>query len=176
MKKVFTIFFTLVLGIKSCYAKNTIEIIGDATQIIVPSYALGMAVNETGWSGVGQFVAQFAGMEIAVNGLKNLVSEERPDHSDKNSFPSGHTASAFSGAAFIHKRYGIKRAILPYLAAGFTGFSRVQAKRHHVHDVLAGAAIGEMTGWFLTSRLGDSTTTSVQASPQDIKFNFNTKF
>lgn len=176
MKKVFTIFFTLVLGIKSCYAKNTIEIIGDATQIIVPSYALGMAVNETGWSGVGQFVAQFAGMEIAVNGLKLLVSEERPDHSDKNSFPSGHTASAFSGAAFIHKRYGIKRAILPYLAAGFTGFSRVQAKKHHIHDVIAGAAIGELTGYFLTSKLGTNTQTNVQASPEGIKFNFNTKF
>ncbi|MCR5194001.1 MAG: phosphatase PAP2 family protein [Alphaproteobacteria bacterium] len=146
----------MVLGIKSCYAKNTIEIIGDATQIIVPSYALGMAVNETGWSGVGQFVAQFAGMEIAVNSLKNLVSEERPDYSDKNSFPSGHTASAFSGAAFIHKRYGIKRAILPYLAAGFTGFSRVQAKKHHIHDVIAGAAIGELTGYFLHQNLAQT--------------------
>ncbi len=87
-----------------------------------------------------------------------------------------HTASAFSGAAFIHKRYGIKRAILPYLAAGFTGFSRVQAKKHHIHDVIAGAAIGEITGYFLTSKLGTNTQTNVQASPEGIKFNFNTKF
>ena len=189
-------FFNLVPGIKSLamaskfiptiliallfahqsFAKSNIESIGDATQLIVPAYALGMAVSETDYSGVGQFVAQFTGMEIAVNGLKYLVPEERPDHSDKHSFPSGHTASAFSGAAFIHKRYGIKRAILPYIAAGFTGFSRVYAKRHHFHDVVAGATIGGLTGYFLTSRLNNNTTAKVEISPNDLGLRFNTKF
>ncbi len=163
------------MGPKVLHAKSDIESIGDMTQVMIPAYALGMTMNESDWTGTKQFVAQFAAMEIVVNGLKHFVPEDRPDHSDKKSFPSGHSASAFSGAAFIHKRYGIKRAIIPYIAAGFTGFSRVYAKRHHVHDVLAGAAIGGLTGYFFTSRQ-TGTSTQVELSPESVALRFNTTF
>lgn len=167
--------FAMLVGTNSLYAKSDIESIGDMTQVIIPAYALGMTINEPDYTGTKQFIAQFAGMEIVVNGLKYLVPEDRPDHSDKHSFPSGHTASAFSGAAFIHKRYGIQRAILPYIAAGFTGFSRVYAKRHHIHDVLAGAAIGELTGYFFTSRQ-TGTSTHVELSPESVALRFDAAF
>jgi hypothetical protein len=49
---------------------------------------------------------------------------------------------AFAGAEFIRKQYGIGWAAPAYLAAGFVAWSRVEARRHHTHDVLAGAAIG----------------------------------
>ena len=40
-----------------------------------------------------------AGMAFGVKTiLKNVVNEERPDHSDDQSFPSGHTALAFAVA------------------------------------------------------------------------------
>ena len=38
--------------------------------------------------------------------LKQVVDEERPDHSDCKSFPSGHAALAFAGATSLHKAYG----------------------------------------------------------------------
>lgn len=158
------------------FAKSTIESIGDFTQVIVPAYAFGMAINEDGWTGAKQFVTQFAASQITVEGLKLAIPEERPDHSDKRSFPSGHSACAFSGAAFIHKRYGIKRAIIPYLAAGFTGFSRVHAKRHHIHDVLAGATIGGLSGYFLTTRYNDKSQANIELLPDGAKLNFYTKF
>ncbi|HHD79408.1 MAG TPA: phosphatase PAP2 family protein [Epsilonproteobacteria bacterium] len=69
----------------------------------------------------------------------------------KDSFPSGHTSSAFSGATFIHKRYGLKYAIVPYLGAIYTGYSRVHSNRHYTRDVVAGALIGVVSSWYFTS-------------------------
>ncbi|MEG3155654.1 phosphatase PAP2 family protein [Sphingomonas sp. RB1R13] len=43
-------------------------------------------------------------------------------------------------------------AMLPaHVVAAFVGVSRVAAKKHYVGDVLVGAAIGEASGWLLSS-------------------------
>ncbi|HTQ35636.1 MAG TPA: phosphatase PAP2 family protein [Steroidobacteraceae bacterium] len=78
---------------------------------------------------------------VATGILKSTVSETRPD-GGKHSFPSGHASIAFAGAEFIRKEYGWGWGTPALLAAGFTGWSRVEAKRHYTRDVLAGAAIG----------------------------------
>lgn len=78
-------------------------------------------------------------------GLKWAVSERRPDHTDMNAFPSGHAAIAFMGAEVLYQEY---RDLSPWLWIGgytvatTTAVLRVHHKRHYVHDVLAGAAIG----------------------------------
>jgi membrane-associated phospholipid phosphatase len=36
--------------------------------------------------------------------------------------------------------------------AAFVGVARVKADKHFVHDVIAGAMIGEAAGWLLTTR------------------------
>ena len=77
--------------------------------------------------------------------LKHSVSELRPDHSDRHSFPSGHTTVAFSGATVLHHEYGHLSpwvSIGGYAVATLTGADRVWRNRHHWHDVAAGAAIG----------------------------------
>jgi membrane-associated phospholipid phosphatase len=154
-------------------AGSVVEKIGDYMQVMVPAYALGMAMNERDGAGARQFAYGFAMMEAGVYGLKYLVDETRPDRSNNSSFPSGHTAAAFSGAAFIHKRYGINRAIVPYLMAGFTGYSRVAANRHYLHDVLAGAALGGMLSWFIT---GEYDGLQITADPGSVKVGFRTSF
>ena len=155
------------------YAGPGIEEIGDYMQVIVPAYAFGMAMNETDWCGAMEFSVSFLAMETTVLGLKTLIKEERPDKSDDNSFPSGHTAAAFSGATFIHKRYGLKQAIVPYLLASFTGFSRIYANKHHLHDVLAGAAISSAMTWIFVSK---RTNVNISAGAQSINVHFNTTF
>lgn len=45
-------------------------------------------------------------MFCMVMGLKMSAKSERPDHSARNSFPSGHTATAFMGAQLLHNEYG----------------------------------------------------------------------
>ena len=87
-------------------------------------------------------VALVAGV---VNGLKYTVGTLRPDGSRHNSFPSGHTATAFAAAHLLHKEYG---GISPWISvagysiASFVGVSRILNNRHWISDVLAGAGIG----------------------------------
>jgi membrane-associated phospholipid phosphatase len=154
------------------YAKSAIEGIGDFTQVIVPAYAFGMAMNEEGYEGTRQFIYSFSAMQLSIIGLKSAIDEKRPDGSDNNSFPSGHTASAFSGATFIHKRYGLKRAAVPYLLAGFTGYSRVYADKHYWHDVVAGAVISSLFTWILV----DKYNVQVSASSGSMNLGFKAEF
>ena len=124
--------------------RSTVEQIGDYLQLLVPAYAFGMAMNEPDWDGVKQFAYSYGTTTAAVYALKYTVHERRPNKANNHSFPSGHTASAMSGATFIHKRYGIKQAIIPYILAAFTGYTRVVGEKHHFHDVIAGAAISSV--------------------------------
>lgn len=88
--------------------------------------------------------------------LKYAVDEQRPDGGSR-SFPSGHTSLAFTGAEFIRKEYGWGWGAPAYVAAGFVGWSRVEAKRHYTRDVLAGAAVGILANhdfWSRKTRAG----------------------
>lgn len=81
-----------------------------------------------------------------VNVTKNAVGEMRPDNSSANSFPSGHTATAFVAATILHKEYGLTRSpwfsVAGYACATATGVMRVFNNRHWVSDVVAGAGVG----------------------------------
>lgn len=68
------------------------------------------------------------------------------------------------GASFIHERYGLEYAIPAYVAATFVGYSRVQAKKHYIHDVLAGAALGSATSFYFTKPYKGATVTPVADS------------
>ena len=61
----------------------------------------------TNWTGMLVSDAFSAAiMAATVNGLKYTVQRPRPDGSSFNSFPSGHTATAFMTATMLHKEYG----------------------------------------------------------------------
>ena len=80
-----------------------------------------------------------------VLGLKSGTKIERPDGSSKNSFPSGHTATAFAGAEFLRQEYGdqsVWYGIAGYAVATGTGLFRMYNNRHWLTDVAAGAGIG----------------------------------
>ncbi|MCL2473817.1 MAG: phosphatase PAP2 family protein [Alphaproteobacteria bacterium] len=159
----------------NCYAKSAIEQIGDYTQVIVPAYAFGMAVQEEGWEGTRQFIYSFGAMQASVLGLKYSIDAKRPNGCDNRSFPSGHTAAAFSGATFIHKRYGIERAIIPYMVAGFTGYSRVHAEKHYWYDVVAGAAISGLFTWIFVDEYNYDKL-QVSADPKSVYVGYKTEF
>lgn len=80
-----------------------------------------------------------------VNGVKYSARVMRPDGTTRNSFPSGHTATAFMNATFMHKEYGQENplySVLGYSMATYTGISRSLNNRHWLSDILAGAGIG----------------------------------
>ena len=94
-----------------------------------------------------------AAMGIMVNSLKYTVCEMRPDGSRRNSFPSGHTATAFVGAELVRMEYGGWWGAAAYTMAAATGFLRMYNEKHWCSDVLAGAGIGflsaKIAGWML---------------------------
>lgn len=106
------------LGIKG---KNSIK---DKTIILATSYIL---------------------LGLTINSLKITTKIERPDGSGFNSFPSGHTATAFMGAELMFQEYKDKSiwyGISGYAIAAGTGAFRMYNNRHWLTDVVAGAGIG----------------------------------
>ncbi len=84
-------------------------------------------------------------MAAAVNGIKYTADRPRPDGSRNNSFPSGHTATAFMAATMFHKEYGWRNpwySIGGYTMAAVTGASRIMNNKHWMTDVAGGALIG----------------------------------
>ncbi|MDR2603667.1 MAG: phosphatase PAP2 family protein [Puniceicoccales bacterium] len=129
---------------------NGFQRAGDILQFALPVYAFGLSCGEEGYEGSKQFIYSLSASLLSVHVLKETTHQKRPNYQEgdkKRSFPSGHTSSAFSGASFIHRRYGFKQAIVPYGLAIATGMSRVQAKKHHVRDVIAGAVISCLWSW-----------------------------
>ncbi|NTV45774.1 MAG: phosphatase PAP2 family protein [Chlorobiales bacterium] len=83
-----------------------------------------------------------------VTSIKLATHIERPDKSAKNSFPSGHTATAFASAEFLWQEYkdvSIWYGIAGYSVAAATGIYRIINNRHWLTDVVAGAGIGMLT-------------------------------
>lgn len=84
-------------------------------------------------------------MAGAVNTLKYTCKMTRPDGSNRHSFPSGHTATAFMTATMLHKEYGARSpwySIAGYSMATATGVSRMLNNKHWLSDVMVGAGIG----------------------------------
>lgn len=110
-------------GLKLCGIKGK-HGYGDLTIILGTAYAL---------------------MGSTVYAVKNISKVERPDGSSKNSFPSGHTATAFMGAELLRREYWEVSSwigVAGYAIATGTGFFRMYNNRHWLTDIAAGAGIG----------------------------------
>ena len=128
--------------------------IDDYTQFFGPAMVVGLKLG--GYEGRSDWPRLLASAAISygimagfVNGIKYTAKEMRPDGSTANSWPSGHTATAFVGASLLHKEYGLTRSpwwsVAGYGVATATGVMRVLNNRHWISDVMSGAGIGIMS-------------------------------
>lgn len=77
--------------------------------------------------------------------LKTTIKEPRPDGSNQYGFPSGHAATAFSGATMLSMEYGEDYPWVPYIAysvASGVSFLRVTHDKHYWSDIIFGAGLG----------------------------------
>lgn len=121
---------------------GTTQKIGDVILFALPVATAGTSFIIGDEKGAWQFTKGLILTTGVTYGLKYSINKQRPDMSNDNSFPSGHTSTTFHSAGFIHRRYGFKYSIPAYALAGFTAASRIDSKKHDILDVLAGAAIG----------------------------------
>lgn len=145
----------ILLSTLTLSAKSKTETIGDVMLGIIPLTAYGTSLYLNDKEGTMQFYKTTGTTLASTYLLKYAVQEERPDHSDNESFPSAHTAITFASATFIHKRYGVQYAIPAYLGAMYTGYSRIHSNKHYTHDVLAGAMLGMASSWYFTTSYKD---------------------
>lgn len=91
------------------------------------------------------YVTSAAIMGASTHFVKQGVGRMRPNGNGENSFPSGHTASAFMAAEFLHQEY---KDVNPwigyagYFVATATGTLRMYNNKHWFSDVVAGAGFG----------------------------------
>lgn len=131
-------------------AVDDIELAGDILQIVMPATAASMTIGYSDWQGTFQF-GESAALTLAVTyGLKFTINAERPDGGSQ-SFPSGHSSISFCSAEFIRKRYGLMCGLPAYAFASFVAYSRIEARRHYPRDVVAGAAIGIISSYVLST-------------------------
>jgi len=90
-------------------------------------------------------IASHLFMSGSVRVVKIASGVKRPDGNNRHSFPSGHTATAFTGAHILFREY---REVSPwigisgYAVATTVGVMRILNRKHWVSDVVAGAGVG----------------------------------
>jgi membrane-associated phospholipid phosphatase len=97
-------------------------------------------------------------IKLITKGLKLVVPERRPDGDDDDSFPSEHAAQCTAAAIIIEREFPGKIGALAYALAAVVSLSRIEGKKHHPQDVIAGALIGCAAVWVALkygSRTGD---------------------
>ena len=84
-------------------------------------------------------------MMVVVQSGKAITKLPRPDGFGTNTFPGGHTATAFVAAEFLHQEFKDKSpwiSITGYAMAAVVGYMRIYNNRHWLKDDIAGAGIG----------------------------------
>ncbi|HVK62350.1 MAG TPA: phosphatase PAP2 family protein [Bdellovibrionales bacterium] len=113
--------------------------------------------------------AQFESLIVTillVSALKAAIQRNRPDGSDDDSFPSAHTAMAFSTATVLNEFYGWKWGVPAFMLAGLTAAARMQDNRHWLSDTVGGATIAILVGRaFSRSHLNKLSQSNLNISP-----------
>jgi membrane-associated phospholipid phosphatase len=140
MRQAVAIVVFLALCASGALAKTS-ENLGTDTAIALPLIAGGITLYKNDWTGAAELTVDTLLTVGTAYGLKHIIREKRPDGSDFQSMPSDTAALAFAPAQFLWDRYGWEYGLPAYAAAGFVGWSRVDARKHHWYDVAASAAL-----------------------------------
>lgn len=132
-----------------------IEYLGNNFQIIVPASTLFYSLYKKDYIGFSCLALTLIVNQIAIEVLKRLIPEKRPN-GHRLSFPSGHTMATACGLSSLISRYGSSTPPIFVMAQSIclieVGMSRIISKAHWVHDVVAGAFFGTLIGSYLVPR------------------------
>ncbi len=142
----------LAIAIATPARADALTTYGDIARHAIPGIAVLISLDKKDKEGVAQLAATWVVSTGVTYGLKYTVDRRRPN-GGRHSFPSGHMTNAMAGASYLHYRYGWKYGLPAYAAAAVVGVSRVQGNFHRWEDVVAGAAIANITAYIFTDTL-----------------------
>ena len=124
--------------------------VGDTPEQVALSlatYAFGRVFDRPKVSHLGMDLIQAQLLtELLVEPIKFATRRERPDGSNRQSFPSGHSAVTFATATVIERHLGWRKSVLGYAIASYVAASRLHDNRHYLSDVIFGAGVGAIAG------------------------------
>lgn len=142
----------LLPGTAIAQSRKTIDASTDVAMLAPAAMGAGIALARGDYKGLLQLGETLVAQVAVSYAMKYTIKKRRPDGSDRHSFPSNHAGFSFAGATFLHKRYGWKWGVPAYIVSGYVAWGRTYAKKHDAWDVLAGAAIGTLSGLIFTTR------------------------
>lgn len=140
-----------IVGYRQSQTQRRVDRTTDVVALALPVSALVGTLCLKDWEGLKQgaeAAALTAGITLA---MKYGIKEWRPDMSDTHSFPSGHSAVTFATSAYLQRRYGWAYGGPAYALSCYVAWGRVFARKHHLWDVVAGAAIGAGSAYLFTT-------------------------
>lgn len=138
------------------HVEDIIEISGTFIQIALPCYTIVPVLAKQDKQGAKQMLLLLTIVIIVTYILKFTIPIKRP-YGGSMSFPSGHTAGAFTGAVFLSYRYGKKYLAVSMPLAIFVAFSRVYSRNHWLSDVLASIVLCFIVGTFVVKKYKKTT-------------------
>lgn len=165
MRSLFPIILATMLNMvfaTQTLAGTALRSFGDIMQILNPIVAATIASKEMG---LGHQANIYAQTLMITHGTKFIANKNEWDlsqrpysstrkHANYEGMPSGHTASAWSAAAYVRTFSDDYRSfVIPlYITSVITACSRIDAKEHTVLQVIAGATLAELVT-FVNSKL-----------------------
>lgn len=148
------------------YLTGGITLGGDVVSPALGGLALAIGGIEWWRGDEGRFVEVAAesllATTAATHAIKFATQRSRPDAPQtSDSFPSGHTSLATSGATllarWVDERWESKWGYLAFAPATYVALTRMEGNRHYASDVVAGAALGILvTNWVFDAHYGDA--------------------
>ncbi|RMH43093.1 MAG: phosphatase PAP2 family protein [Alphaproteobacteria bacterium] len=135
----------VVIALVVATTERSAERYGDRLQVALPLMAWGCeALN----GHAAEYLLRYVVMFTAAHGSKRLLGDApfniRPDGGG-HGMPSAHTSTAVLGASSLVQECLVGHPFVQgvtIISAGFVGASRIEAERHDIWQVLAGALLG----------------------------------
>ncbi len=114
--------------------------------LAVGSWAVGSWQDNAKLAQVGYDLTRGLLLTYGVTSAGKLVFQRTRPNGDAYSFPSGHTATAFTTAGVLSRHYGPWGTAAGVSLGVLTALGRMEENKHYASDVVAGATIGWIIG------------------------------
>ena len=145
-----------VLHAGTAAASSSAQKTGDSITKFLPLAAFGTAYFKGDSEGKKQWLHDTLLHEVLYSGLVlgfNETSLGKRPNGGSYSFPSGHAGFAFAQAGFLQERYGWTYGAPALVLATAVSYIRVDIRKHHWRDVIAGSALGYSCAWLTVTPL-----------------------